>query len=40
MISFMSVERVGENVDYLGQKYWLEVGFGSRENRFVTVTFR
>ena len=31
------IKRLGENVvDYLGQKCWLEEGFGNRYNRFQT----
>ena len=31
----MFIKRLNENVvDYLGQKYWLEEGFGNRENSF------
>ena len=31
MLSFTCINRLGENVNYLGQKYCLEVGFGSRK---------
>ena len=41
MLSFTCIKRLGENVaDHSGQKYCLEVGFGSRENRFLGVSFR